>query len=77
MSIKLDHFNRIPISDVEELEHRLRSNITAYTILKLLVAEFLHLFPCDYKTEQRMVELFEFQAHIPKLGEKLVKKLSK
>ena len=77
LSIKLDHFNRVPISDVEELEHLLRSNVTAYTILKLLVAEFLHLFPCDYKTEQRMVELFKFQAHIPKLSEKLVKKLSK
>jgi energy-coupling factor transporter ATP-binding protein EcfA2 len=77
LSIKLDHFNRVPIADVEELEHRLRSNITAYAILKLLVAEFLHLFPCDYKTEQRMVELFEFQAHTPKLAEKLVKKLPK
>ena len=77
LSIKLDHFNRVPISDVEELEHLLRSNVTAYTILKLLVAEFLHLFPCDYKTEQRMVELFKFQAHTPKLSEKLVKKLSK
>jgi predicted MPP superfamily phosphohydrolase len=77
LSIKLDHFNRVPISDVEELEHLLRSNITAYTILKLLIAEFLHLFPCDYKTEQRMVELFKFQAHTSKLSEKLVKKLAK
>ncbi|HXP79015.1 MAG TPA: metallophosphoesterase [Verrucomicrobiae bacterium] len=77
LSIKLDHFNHIPEADVEELERRLRDNITAYTILKLLVAEFLHLFPCDYKVEQRMVQLFKFQPNIPKLGEKRVKKLVK
>jgi hypothetical protein len=75
LSIKLDHFGHIPEGDVEELEERLRGNITAYTILKFLVAEFLHLFPCDYKLEQRMVQLFEFQPHTVGLGEKKVKKL--
>jgi len=75
LSIKLDHFGQIPESDVKDLEHRLRGNFTAYTILKLLVAQFLHLFPCDYKTEQRMVELFKFQPHVPKLSDKKVKKL--
>jgi hypothetical protein len=76
VSIKLDHFGRIPETDVEDLEHLLRSNITAYTVLRLLVVEFLHLFPCNYKTEQRMVQLFKFQAHIPKLGSKKVKLLT-
>jgi Calcineurin-like phosphoesterase len=73
LSIKLDHFGHIPESDVKDLEHRLRSNFTAYTILKLLVADFIYLFPCDFKTEQRMVELFKFQPHVPKLTEKKIK----
>ena len=75
LSLKLDHFGHIPESDVKDLEHRLRPNITAYTILKLLIADFLHLFPCDFKTEQRMVELFKFKPHVLNLGEKKVKKL--
>ena len=75
LSIRLDHFGHIPEADVRELEKLLRSNITAYTILRLLVADFLHLFPCDYKTEQKMVQLFKFQAHIPKLAEKRIKRL--
>jgi hypothetical protein len=76
LAIKLDHFGHIPVSDVRDLEHHLRKNITAYTILRLLVADFLHLFPCDYKTQQRMVELFEFKPHVGQLGEKKVKKLT-
>jgi calcineurin-like phosphoesterase family protein len=75
LSLKLDHFGHIPESDVKDLEHRLKGNITAYTILKLLIADFLYLFPCDYKTEQRMVEIFKFKPHILNLGEKKVKKL--
>jgi hypothetical protein len=75
LSLKLDHFGHIPESDVKDLEHRLRANITAYTILKLLIADFLYLFPCDFKTEQRMVELFKFKPHVLNLGEKKVKKL--
>jgi hypothetical protein len=75
LSIKLDHFGHIPESDVKDLEHRLRGNVTAYTILRLLVAEFLHLFPCDFKTEQKMVELFKFKPHVLKLGDKQVKRL--
>jgi hypothetical protein len=75
LSIKLDHFGHIPEGDVRDLEQRLRANVPAYTVLKLMVGEFLHLFPCNYKTEQKMVQLFNFQPHIPKLGPKKVKKL--
>jgi hypothetical protein len=75
LSIKLDHFGRIPETDVRELESRLRNNITAYTILKLLIADFLHLFPCDYATEQKMVQLFKFRPHAGSLAQKRVKRL--
>jgi len=75
LSIKLDHFGHIPEKDVQDLELALRKNITAYTILKLLVADFIQLFPCSYQVEQRMVQLFQFRPHIPKLGDKRVKKI--
>lgn len=76
LAIKLDHFGHIPEPDVRDLERHTRSNPTAYTILKLLVAEFLYLFPCDYKTQQRMVELFKFHPRIAQVGGKRVKKLT-
>jgi predicted MPP superfamily phosphohydrolase/ABC-type oligopeptide transport system ATPase subunit len=75
LSIKLDHFGYIPEREVEDLELQLRNNITAYTILKLLIADFIQLFPCSYQVEQRMVQLFKFKPHIAKLGDKKVKKL--
>jgi hypothetical protein len=73
LSIKLDHFNSIP-GDIIALEQDLKGNITAYTILRLLVAEFLYLFPCDYKTEQKMIKLFSFQPARLMLGEKKVRR---
>ncbi len=76
LSIKLDHFGHIPEEDVTFLAEVLEDNFTAYTILRLLVAEYLHLFPCDFRTEQRMVQLFKFRPHVISLGEKHVKRRS-
>jgi hypothetical protein len=74
LSIRLDHFGRIPEEDVKALATKLENNMTAYTILRFLIAEYLHLFPCDYKIEQRMVQLFKFRPHVLNLGDKRIKK---
>lgn len=75
--IKLDHFARIPEQDVEDLKKRLRGNPTVYTVLRLLVAEFLYLFPVGYKVRQRMTKLLDFQPGAATLSaEKKVKQLS-
>ena len=74
LSIRLDHFGRIPEEDVKALATKLENNMTAYTILRFLIAEYLHLFPCDYRIEQRMVQLFKFRPHVLNLGDKRIKK---
>ncbi|MGA9471560.1 MAG: hypothetical protein WBV36_03800 [Terriglobales bacterium] len=61
LAIKLDHFARIPEGDVEDLKRRLQGNPVVYTTLRMLVAEFLYLFPVDYKVRQRMIDLLDFQ----------------
>lgn len=76
LSIKLDHFGYIPEEDVESLAEALEDNFTSYTILKFLVADHLHLFPCDFKVEQRMVQLFRFRPHVLNLGDKRFKRKS-
>jgi hypothetical protein len=61
LAIKLDHFAHIPESDVEDLKRRLQRNPVVYTTLRVLVSEFLYLFPVDYKVRQRMIKLLDFQ----------------
>jgi hypothetical protein len=60
LAIKLDHFARIPERDVEDLKKRLEGNPAAYTTLRMLVSEFLYLFPVEHRTRQRMIELLDF-----------------
>jgi hypothetical protein len=61
LAIRLDHFAQIPENDVEQLKKKLDGNPAIYTILRMLVGEFLHLFPVDYRVRQRMISLLEFQ----------------
>ncbi|HSY64957.1 MAG TPA: metallophosphoesterase [Terriglobales bacterium] len=73
LAIKLDHFGQIPEEDVQDLEFRVRNNITAYTILRLLIAQFLELFPCPYQVQQRMAQLLKFKTQPMKMVEKLLR----
>ena len=74
LSIKLDHFGKIPEADAIDLENRLRTNTAIYTILRILIAEHLYLFPCNFKVKQRMAQLFGLQP-AALVGEKKVKAL--
>ena len=77
LAIKLDHFARIPEADVEDLSKRLQGNPVAYTTLRMLVAEFLYLFPVDHRVRQRMIKLLDFQPGPATMsGPKKVKRLS-
>lgn len=76
LTIRLDHTGRIPVHDVEDLKPRLTKNIIGYTTLRLLVADFLSLFPCDYKIKQKIESLLDFQPNtVALLGEKKVKSI--
>jgi hypothetical protein len=77
LAIKLDHFAQIPESDVEELKQLLQRNPAVYTILRLLVGEFLYLFPVDYRIRQRMIKLLDFQPGAATLsGPKTIRRLT-
>jgi hypothetical protein len=77
LAIKLDHFARIPEADVEDLKKRLQGNPAVYTTLRMLVGEFLYLFPIDYKVRQRMIKLLDFQPGAATMSAtKMVKKIT-
>ena len=71
LSITLDHFKQLPIEDVRDLEVRVRDNIAIHTVLRLLVAQHLALFPVNYKLRQSMVQLFNFAPRPLLLAEKV------
>jgi hypothetical protein len=77
LAIKLDHFARIPERDVEDLKKRLQGNPAAYTTLRVLVGEFLYLFPVDHRVRQRMINLLDFQPGAATMSaSKMVKKIT-
>jgi hypothetical protein len=75
LAIHLDHFPRVPISDIESLERSLTGNIVAYNTLRILVADYLYLFPVGYKERQKLIALLKFDRLKPLLTEKKVKQL--
>ena len=62
LSIRLDHFSNVPESDIFSLERRLRGNATAWTILKMLVAQYMSMFPTHWKLRQKFLSTFKFSA---------------
>ncbi len=60
LSIRLDHFGVLPEGDILDLEKRLRRNASAWTILGMLVAQHIALFPSNWKTRQKLVDAFKF-----------------
>ena len=52
LSILLDHFERFPKSEIEDLDHALHNNTFSYQTLRDLVLNHLYLFPRDYAVQQ-------------------------
>ncbi len=65
LAITLEHFARIPVPEVEQLKESLQTNVVGYGLLRMLVGEYLALFPCDYKTRQRVEKLMDFKPNDP------------
>jgi hypothetical protein len=57
LSIRLDHFSKMPHSDIEDLAGEAKSHLVAYNILVMLVMEHLHLFEVGYKDRQKLTKL--------------------
>jgi hypothetical protein len=68
LTITLEHFARIPEEDVVYLKSRLESDVVGYTVLRMLVGEFLSLFPCeDFRLRQRIEKLLDFVPNDPRM----------
>ena len=65
LAITLEHFACIPVPEVEQLKESLQTNVVGYGLLRMLVGEYLALFPCDYKTRQRVEKLMDFRPNDP------------
>ena len=77
LAIKLEHFAYIPEEDVQDLKRRLQGNPAVYTTVRMLVAEFLHLFPVENRIRQRTEKLLDFQPGSPLISSgKRVKRLT-
>lgn len=72
LSIRLDHFPKLPMADVEDLEHVTRSLIVPYNILRMLIADHLHLFPVGYKERQQLSALLNLETTQALLADKKV-----
>lgn len=76
LAIRLDHFAQIPERDVEDLKEQLKRNPSVYMVLRMLVGEFLYLFPVEYRVRQRMIKLLDFHPGASTLtGPKKIKRL--
>lgn len=77
LAIRLDHFPKLPMADIEQLASYSSSNHVRYSILRALVADHLYLFPVDYKDRQKLAALLHFQTARILLAEKKIKQLTR
>jgi hypothetical protein len=54
LAIRLDHFSKIPHSDISDLAEDTKSHLVAYNIMLMLLIDHLHLFEVDYKERQKL-----------------------
>jgi|SRR5712691_6808577 len=73
LSIRLDHFPKLPMTDIERLERATRSLIIPFNILRMLVADHLYLFPVDYRDRQKLSGLLNLDTTRSLLADKRVK----
>jgi hypothetical protein len=57
ISIKLDHFHKIPIDDIKELKDIFSKNYLSSIILGRLVIDHLYMFPVDYRDKQKICDI--------------------
>ncbi len=74
LSIKLDHFEGFPDTDVRQLHKLLMHNAFADWVLADLVMSHIAIFGVDFKTRQSMTALFKVKANTPMLMDPARKK---
>jgi len=54
LAIKLDHSKPYPEREVARLSKQFSDNWFGMLILRIMVLEYMHMFPCDFPTIQRL-----------------------
>jgi hypothetical protein len=67
LSIRLDHFQRFPKSQIEDLAERLDGNNFSFHTLQDLVMNHLYLFPRSYALQQWAGSTLEMKVNIPRV----------
>jgi hypothetical protein len=52
--IKLDHFDRLPEKELDDIEPDIRNNHFAYTVMRDLVVDHLYLYSHDFPIMQKL-----------------------
>jgi hypothetical protein len=63
LSIRLDHFERFPKKEIENLAGDLEKNVFSYQTLRDLIINYLYLFPADYGIQQWCGQLLNFKVN--------------
>ncbi len=64
-AIKLDHFAQFPKSELERIIVDARKNAFALRLLRDLTADYLYLFPADFRVRQYVGEILNIKINTP------------
>jgi hypothetical protein len=71
LSVRLDHFAKTPMDEIDSLTDDIaKSNVVAWSVLRMLVAHHIYLFPVGWKNLQRLGATFEINTKALALGPK-------
>jgi UDP-2,3-diacylglucosamine pyrophosphatase LpxH len=65
-TIKLDHFDRIPETELKKLSTDLEKNYFTYSVVRDLVADYLYLYSVDFQTMQKLGSMYKITVSKPK-----------
>lgn len=65
--IKLDHFDRVPEKELDEIKTRTRKNHFAYTVMRDVVADHLYLYSHEFRVMQKLGSNWDISVSSPKM----------
>ncbi len=77
-AIKLDHFARFPKAELERITEELKKNPFALRLVRDLTADYMYLFPVDFRARQYIGDTLNLKVNIPNVlgsGSKRLKAL--
>lgn len=72
VSIKLNFYNLFPFNDIENLVKRLTNNALPLLQLRLIVLNYIYMYPLDYKSKQRIASILKIPIETQRKAELFV-----